>query len=126
MVQPNDLIVINDEYEAGSTLGFYLHRRDIHILHGHSANLWYGSFFSDAPHIFETDESFRFRWTGPQRVFLWVEEDKVPPYIRQSSYLLARSGGDEHGISAFCRESRQSWTQPVPGPLVAAPIGTPE
>ncbi len=48
-LKPDDIIVIHGEYEAGSTLGFYLQRNDIHILEGRSSNLWYGSFFPDAP-----------------------------------------------------------------------------
>ena len=83
VLRPSNLLVINDEYEAGSTLGFYLHRSDIHILHGHSANLWYGSFFNDAPPIFETDESIQRKWTGPERIFLWTDPTKVPGFAFQ-------------------------------------------
>src|SRR5580704_137190 len=36
-----DVVEINGEYEAGSTLGFYL-RRQVRILNGRSSNLWYG------------------------------------------------------------------------------------
>ena len=53
------MVAIHGEYESGSTLGFYLRRADVHILEGRSSNLWYGSFFPDAPKIFETPESFR-------------------------------------------------------------------
>jgi hypothetical protein len=45
-----DVVEINGEYEAGSTLGFYL-RRQVRILNGRSSDLWYGSFFNDAPHL---------------------------------------------------------------------------
>ena len=65
------MVAIHGEYESGSTLGFYLKRADVHILEGRSSNLWYGSFFPDAPKIFETPESFRAKWSGPQRIFLW-------------------------------------------------------
>ncbi len=47
-LQAGDVVEINGEYEAGSTLGFYL-RRQVRILNGRSSDLWYGSFFSDAP-----------------------------------------------------------------------------
>ncbi len=93
-LRPSNLLVINDEYEAGSTLGFYLGRRDIHILHGHSANLWYGSFFSDAPLIFETDESMQRKWSSPERVFMWTDPTKVPA-LPTKVYVIAEGGGKQ-------------------------------
>ena len=92
--QPGDLIVINGEYEAGSSLGFYLRRSDLHLLHGHSANLWYGSFFRDAPAIFETDESLRTRWLSPQRIFLWTTRETMPQLLAPV-YPVAEEGGKE-------------------------------
>jgi 4-amino-4-deoxy-L-arabinose transferase-like glycosyltransferase len=94
LVKPNNMICINDEYEAGSTLGFYLKRSDLHIWHGHSANLWYGSFFQDAPRIFETDLSMRERWLGPQRIFLWTDSAKLPT-LPGKVYVLAEGGGKQ-------------------------------
>jgi hypothetical protein len=92
-VQPQDLVVINGEYESGSTLGFYLERQ-VHILNGRSSNLWYGSFFNDAPPIFETDASIAVKWASPQRIFMWTEPDNIPP-LQGRFFLLARSGGKE-------------------------------
>jgi hypothetical protein len=43
-----DVIVINGEYEGGSSINFYT-RKMVHILNGRSANLQYGSYFKDAP-----------------------------------------------------------------------------
>ena len=91
-VKPDDLIVINGEYESGSTLGFYLRRNNLHIWHGRSSNLWYGSFFTDAPDIFETDDTMRFRWTGVQRIFVWTEPDKLPA-LPGKVYTVAEGGG---------------------------------
>ncbi|WP_245536396.1 phospholipid carrier-dependent glycosyltransferase [Terriglobus saanensis] len=99
-IRRGDLIVLNDEYEAASTLGFYLQRpgpnggEPIHILHGHSANLWYGSFFSDAPKIFEDDASFLQKWTGPQRIFLWTEAGKAPSLPAQA-FVISDGGGKQ-------------------------------
>ncbi len=90
--RPGELVMINDEYEAGSTLGFYLQRSDIHILHGHSANLWYGSFFTDAPPIFETDLSLRARWLTSQRIYLWTAPEKLPK-LPVRTYVVAEGGG---------------------------------
>ncbi len=93
-VRPSNLIVINGEYEAGSTLGFYLHRNEIHILHGHSSDLWYGSFFTDAPPIFETDESIQHKWSGPERIFMWTDPTKLP-LLPTKVYVIAEGGGKE-------------------------------
>jgi 4-amino-4-deoxy-L-arabinose transferase-like glycosyltransferase len=93
-LKPSDLIVINGEYEAGSTLGFYLQRDDIHILNGRSSNLWYGSFFPDAPRIFENSVSLNLKWTGRERVFLWTDTDHVPT-LSGRSYFIVQSGGKE-------------------------------
>ena len=97
-----DLIVINGEYESASTLGFYLHRPTtpgdlataIHILNGRSSNLWYGSFFPDAPRIFETDASIARLWTGTTRIFLWTDPLHVP-VLPGNIYTIAKGGGKE-------------------------------
>ena len=110
--KPDDLIVIHQEYEFGSTLGFYLHRpsytfasdgkpvplNPIHILEGRSSNLWYGSFFADAPPIFETPQSLAVKWSGPRRIFLWQDLGNQPsplPALPGPVYVIARSGGKE-------------------------------
>ena len=97
-VHPQDLIAIHGEYESGSTLGFYLKRDDIHILEGRSSNLWYGSFFPDAPPIFETLQSIEQKWSGPQRIFLWQSLTDPPnqlPQLPGPVYILVKSGGKE-------------------------------
>jgi len=97
-VRAQDLIVIHGEYESGSTLSFYLQRPDIHILEGRSSNLWYGSFFPDAPHIFETPESIAAKWSGQQRIFLWQSLTDPPstlPTLPGPIYVLVKSGGKE-------------------------------
>ena len=90
--RPGDTIVINGEYEQGSTLNFYT-GIPVHILHERSANLWYGSQFPDAPQVFETEKSFRTLWQGPGRVFLWTEEQTPPQVEGLTVYELAHSGG---------------------------------
>jgi 4-amino-4-deoxy-L-arabinose transferase-like glycosyltransferase len=92
-LQPEDIVEINGEYEAGSTLGFYL-RRQVRIWNGHSSDLWYGSFFNDAPQIFDDDGSFRRLWTGPRRIFLWTPLDHVPA-LPGPAYRIAQAGGKE-------------------------------
>jgi 4-amino-4-deoxy-L-arabinose transferase-like glycosyltransferase len=144
-VHSYDLIVIHQEYEYGSTLGFYLQRpqyhfagllgrsgslgvppaaptaaelaqvdyhpvavNPIHILtdasyngtpnYGRSSNLLYGSFFPDAPAIFETPQSLVAKWSGPQRIFLWQDLGNQPsplPAALSPIYVIAKSGGKE-------------------------------
>jgi 4-amino-4-deoxy-L-arabinose transferase-like glycosyltransferase len=109
--EPPALLVIHQEYEFASTLGFYLRRpiytqqngkpvaiNPIHILEGRSSNLWYGSFFPGAPAIFETPQSLAEKWPGPQRIFLWQDLANQPsplPALPGPIYLVAKSGGKE-------------------------------
>jgi 4-amino-4-deoxy-L-arabinose transferase-like glycosyltransferase len=92
-LHPLDVVEINGEYEAGSTLGFYL-RRQVRILNGRSSDLWYGSQFHDAPAIFDDDASFGQLWNGPRRIFLWTPTDHVPA-LPTPAYTIAQSGGKE-------------------------------
>jgi 4-amino-4-deoxy-L-arabinose transferase-like glycosyltransferase len=94
-LKSEDILILHGEYEAGSTLGFYLQRNDLHIFEGRSSNLWYGSFFPDAPHIFENETSLNLEWTGPQRVFLWQDVNQPLPKLRGRSYLVLQNGGKE-------------------------------
>jgi 4-amino-4-deoxy-L-arabinose transferase-like glycosyltransferase len=99
---PHDLIVINGEYESASTLGFYLRRR-VNILNGRSSNLWYGSFFPDAPPIYDTGATIAQRWLGPQRIFLWQDlaslhggpDGNALPPLPGPVYVIAQGGGKE-------------------------------
>lgn len=126
LIGPEDLVVIHQEYEYGSTLGFYLERpsygiasdplakdhptaiNPIHILtdaqyngvrnYGRSSNLWYGSFFPDAPAIFETHASLAAKWRGPQRIFVWQDLTNEPsglPALPGPVYVIAKTGGKE-------------------------------
>jgi 4-amino-4-deoxy-L-arabinose transferase-like glycosyltransferase len=100
VLQPSDIIVIHGEYEAASTLGFYLQRpgtrtEPIHILNGRSSNLWYGSFFPDAPPIFEDDLSLHLKWTEPRRIFLWQDLNDPVPSLPGQTYFITQSGGKE-------------------------------
>ena len=90
-LQPDDVIVLNGEYESGSTLVFYLHRQ-VRILNGRSSNLWYGSFFSDAPAIFDDDVSIGRLWSGPRRIFLLTDAAQLPR-LPNAVYTVAASGG---------------------------------
>ena len=90
--QPGDLIVIDGEYHQASTLNFYS-GIPVRVLHAPSGNLWYGSKFADAPHVFETPESFAALWNGPTRIFLWTDQEEPKELHGMTSFRLARSGG---------------------------------
>ncbi|MBB5344764.1 ArnT family glycosyltransferase [Tunturibacter empetritectus] len=94
-LKPSDIIVIHGEYESASTLGFYLQRDDLHILNGRSSNLWYGSFFPDAPPIFEDALSLKVRWLEPRRIFLWQNLSDPVPSLPGKTFFIAQSGGKE-------------------------------
>jgi len=87
-----DIIVVDGEYHQASTLNFYL-RVPLRILHEPSGNLWFGAKFPDAPHVFETPDSFAALWSGPARVFLWTDQDDPEELAGLPHFLLARSGG---------------------------------
>ncbi len=94
--KPGDLIEINGEYEGGSTLNYYIGRQ-VRILNGRSANLWYGSLFPDAPSIFDDSDAFRKLWQGPSRIFLFTETQKQDQALAgidaKTVFLLAKAGG---------------------------------
>ena len=90
--RPGDLIVVDGEYHQASTLNFYTHI-PLRVLHEPSGNLWFGEKFPDAPHVFETPQSFDLLWSGPARVFLWTDQDDPKELLGMPHFLLARSGG---------------------------------
>jgi 4-amino-4-deoxy-L-arabinose transferase-like glycosyltransferase len=99
-LKPDDIIIIHGEYESASSLGFYLHRpgsenQPIHVFEGRSSNLWYGSFFPDAPPIFEDTISLSLKWTDRRRVFLWQDLSQPVPALPGKTYFIAQSGGKE-------------------------------
>jgi 4-amino-4-deoxy-L-arabinose transferase-like glycosyltransferase len=69
--EPNDLVVLDGELTSGSTLIFYT-RQQVHLIDGRVNGLWYGSFWPDAPQIFETEASLRRLWASPRRIFLFT------------------------------------------------------
>jgi 4-amino-4-deoxy-L-arabinose transferase-like glycosyltransferase len=90
--QPGDVVVIDGQYHEASTLNFYL-RMPVQVLHEPSGNLWYGSKFPDAPHVYETQESFHRLWSGPATVFLWTDQDAPKELNGLPQYFLVRRGG---------------------------------
>ena len=90
-----DLIVIDGELTAGSSLIFYTGQQ-VHLINGRVNGLWYGSFWPDSPHIFETENSLRQLWAGPRRIFLLTYNpttrvQDLNPY--SPVHTLASAGG---------------------------------
>ena len=90
--RPGDLIVVDGQYHQASTLNFYT-EVPVRVLHEPSGNLWYGSKFPDAPHVFETEASFTALWSGPHTVFLWSDQADPKELSGLQRYSLASSGG---------------------------------
>jgi 4-amino-4-deoxy-L-arabinose transferase-like glycosyltransferase len=92
---PGDLVVINGEYQGGSSIGFYLPQKVL-LLNGRMTGLEFGSYYPDAPQVFIGDADIARLWRADKRVFLFVHEDRLEP-VRQTisgeMFLLARSGG---------------------------------
>ena len=94
-IQPDDLIILDGELTSGSTLVFYTGHQ-VHLINGNVNGLWYGSFWPDAPHIFETEDGLRQLWSSPRRIFLFTYNPTAR--IRDLSPLgpvqtLATAGG---------------------------------
>ncbi|MHB8485828.1 MAG: hypothetical protein ACYDCM_08875 [Candidatus Acidiferrales bacterium] len=94
--QPDDKIVLYEEYDAGSSIGFYTGQR-IWIFNGRYNGLEFGSYYPDAPHIFLDDHTFWPLWNGKERVFLVIPPEetqqaliRMPP---KDTFLLAQIGG---------------------------------
>jgi 4-amino-4-deoxy-L-arabinose transferase-like glycosyltransferase len=93
--RPNDLILVDGELTSGSTLIFYTGQQ-VHLLNGRVNGLWYGSFWPDAPAIFETESTLRQLWASPRRIFLFTYNPAartrdLAPY--GSIQTLASAGG---------------------------------
>jgi 4-amino-4-deoxy-L-arabinose transferase-like glycosyltransferase len=102
--KPGDWIEINGDYEAASTLTYYLSRQ-VRMLNGRDSNIWYGSMFPDAPQdVFDNNESFSRLWRSDHRIFFWTEEDKIPDYIKASGYCELAKWGGKYILSNFSRE----------------------
>jgi 4-amino-4-deoxy-L-arabinose transferase-like glycosyltransferase len=85
-LKPDDLIVINGNYDAASSLAFYLKRENVHIWHGDTANV--------PSRLVENDQTMRMRWHGVQRIYVWTETG-VLPSLPGKVYVIAESGSKQ-------------------------------
>ena len=88
----DDLILLDGELTSGSTLLFYT-RQPVHLVNGHVNGPWFGSFWPDAPAIFEDEASLRHLWGGPRRVFLMT-------YVPASREINLRTFGTVRVIAS--------------------------
>jgi 4-amino-4-deoxy-L-arabinose transferase-like glycosyltransferase len=72
-LKSGDRVMIYGDQSFGSSLLFYL-RRPIELVNGNTTSMWWGSTYSDAPHIFIKDQDLVQAWNSPQRVFLFVPQ----------------------------------------------------
>ena len=95
-LKADDAVAIYGEYYGGCALGFYIHRQVL-LYNGRIQGLEFGSYYPDAPRIFLDDHDFPPLWNSPKRVFLLAPKDLTQEVLirlpRQSSYILAESGG---------------------------------
>src|SRR5262249_42350796 len=91
---PGDLVVINGEFQAGSSIGFYLPQKVL-LLNGRMTGLEFGSHYPDAPPVFIGDSEIAHLWQGHQRVFLFTRDsdfEKVRCVIKGEMFQLADAG----------------------------------
>ena len=89
------LIVIDGELTSGSALLFYT-GQPVHLVDGRINGPWFGSFWPDAPAVFETNASLRSLWAGPRRIFLLTYRpgQRIPDLSRFGPvHTLATAGG---------------------------------
>jgi len=73
--KPGDTVVFDGQISNGSSINFYL-GEPVYMLNGRVNNLWYGSLYADAPHRFETTDSFLRLWQGSGRIFFVTYDAK--------------------------------------------------
>ena len=74
--RPDDLLLIDGELTAGSSLLFYT-QEPAHLVNGRMNGTWFGAFWPDAPPIFETDATLDRLWSGPGRLYLLTEHPQT-------------------------------------------------
>ncbi|SEC26027.1 4-amino-4-deoxy-L-arabinose transferase [Terriglobus roseus] len=94
VVKPEDAVMLDGELTSGSTILFYT-RHPLQLVNGRVNGPWFGSFWPDAPHIFEDEASLHRAWASPQRVYLLTyEKPRIADLQRFAPVrIFASSGG---------------------------------
>ena len=93
--RPGDLVAIDGELTAGSTLLFY-GQTPVYLVNGRVNGPWFGSFWPDAPQLFWNDAKLARIWASSKRVFLltYHPEERTPELNRFGPvHTVAVSGG---------------------------------
>jgi 4-amino-4-deoxy-L-arabinose transferase-like glycosyltransferase len=91
---PGDVVVINGEYQGGSSVGFYLPQKVL-LLNGRMTGLEFGSYYPDAPQVFIDNSAAAELWRGEKRVFLFTHDDKLDALrkaLGAEMHLIAAAG----------------------------------
>jgi 4-amino-4-deoxy-L-arabinose transferase-like glycosyltransferase len=100
--RPGDLVVIDGELTAGSTLLFYTHgSQPVLLVNGRVNGPWFGSFWPDAPSIFAGEAELRRLWGGPRRVFLltYHPAERSGELLRYGPVVSVASAGGKTVLS---------------------------
>jgi hypothetical protein len=92
-----DLIVADGEFTMASSVNFYT-QQPLHLVNGRVNGMWFGSFWPDAPLLFETEDSLDAKWTSGQRIFLITADPQRVSLLAKLDpsrpvYTIASSGG---------------------------------
>ncbi len=91
---PGNVVVINGEYQGGSSIGFYLPQKVL-LLNGRMTGLEFGSHYPDAPQVFIGDSEIASLWEGARRVFLFTHDrdiEKVKSAVNGEMFRIAAAG----------------------------------
>jgi hypothetical protein len=91
---PGDIVVINGEYQGGSSIGFYLPQK-VSLLNGRMTGLEFGSYYPDAPQVFIGDDEIAQLWRGSRRVFLFTHDnnfERVKSAVNGEMFRIAAAG----------------------------------
>ncbi|MBI3651419.1 MAG: glycosyltransferase family 39 protein [Acidobacteria bacterium] len=106
-LQSNSMIIIDGEYEEGSSVAFYT-GRTVYLHSAPSSNLYYGSRYGDAPPLFLDDERLQQMWRATdRRVFLvtyQAKKERLATLLPQTKFTIAEYG-DKILLSNFADQS---------------------
>jgi hypothetical protein len=102
-------LIVDDPYYEFSSLFYYAHRTGL-ILNGRANNLEYGSYASDAPHMFIDDAGFVTKWRSPDRWYV-ASEDAKAGHLRNlvgadALHAMATAGGKTVYVNQICCSAR--------------------
>jgi 4-amino-4-deoxy-L-arabinose transferase-like glycosyltransferase len=100
--EPGSKIIINGNYETGSSLRFYIDEQ-IFLLNGRTLIMEFGSRYPDAPPVFLTDEDVRRLWRSSDRIFLFTENPKKETLLKNLG-LPAIPVADKGGKSLLTKK----------------------